>query len=172
MFIPAYGVMYMPSVSEWAGRLVLVACLFAGILALSLGTSLNPRARYIRGGKLAQPGKERQRKIAERVIRILVFSFGVFFVVQVIIPFVADCAELARTRSPVMVGGVAARIRLVPLIQEQVNLMRDGSVELRAYTMFFPARPFRSGQRLSLVVLPRSRVILAAHEVGPSEGRE
>lgn len=169
LLVLPFGIIYCPGVGEWLGRLFVVSLLFLGILAGCFGSSLNPRARYVRGGKLARPGMEHERRIAERICRGLAFAFGVFFTFQVAVPFGSDCAELVQRRQPMTITGTAIRSHAIPLLEQSVNLMRSGVSELRSWTMFFWIHPIHQGWDYQLAVLPRSRIILASDPLGVVE---
>jgi hypothetical protein len=169
VFVLPFTIICLSGGWEWFARLVVVSVAIAAVPIVCFGTSLNPGATYIRaGGKLSGPGLERPRQIVDLVMRIIVLSFGVFFLVIIAIPFMQDCKELAANGKPARVIGTVGRNSAVPFLKQSVNLMQGRQCESQSYTLLYAIHLLKVGGQYEFWVLPRSRMILMSFEVASS----
>ena len=165
VFLLPFVIVSLPGVPGWLGRVVAVS-IFAFLMTPGIfWFGLSPKSRVIgRSGKFNGPRFDKVRPQIERVIRIVVVTFGVFFFLYVTLPLASDLVHLARGEKPTRITAVV-RYKSVPLgglwfLKQSVRF----STEAVSYSLFYSWKPLRVGESYEFVVLSRSRFILEFHE--------
>jgi hypothetical protein len=162
LFILPFAVVSLPGIPTAAGRLVAVSSLLFAGPVIFLWYGVNPKSKII--GERAKLS-EKARPHVERIARVLIVAFAVFFVYVLTVPFATDLFYYAKGKEkPITIVGVI-KDKSVPLfglwfLKQGVRL----SYGAKSYALLYSWTPIRFDRSYEFVILPRSRMILDFRE--------
>ncbi len=165
VFVIPIVLINLPGVQVWIGRTIAVSSFMFFVPVGVFWFGLNPKTKMIRaGGKLATPQFDNLRPKIERAIRIVVVTFGIFFLVSETIPLAMDLIHLADSDMPTkFTDTVTSRTTALGGVLLGESSVRFAHNERSYYLFYSWLRPLRVGESYEFTVLPRSRAILEFH---------
>jgi len=163
IFVIPYFIIYGAPFPEYLSRLINYGIFFTAVPIWIFWWSLDPNIERIpKSAKLAQPGYEKARGVAEPVIRLLFCLLSVTVVLTVTIPFIQDSANLIRgSRKSILQGVVENRSSYIGTSFINQNVMfSEVNGSSQSYRLMYSLRRLELGECVRCIVLPKSRLIL------------
>ena|SRR5438874_9537980 len=163
LFVFPFAVVSLPGIPPSPARLLAVSSFVFAVPGIILWLGLNPKAKII--GDRARLS-DNARPHVERVARVLLVAFSVFFFYEMTVPFAIDVFHHAKgDEKPISIVGVI-KDKSVPLfglwfLKQGVQL----SCGAKSYTLLYSWTSIRFDRSYEFVILPRSTMILDAREI-------
>lgn len=169
VFVLPYLLIYFPGFPRWVGRVVAVSILFGFLTVGIFWFSLGPRSEVIAAGaKLNRPGLVKWRNPVEKVLRGLGVVFGIFFVIYITVPFVADVVDIFKGGQPAaVIGTIEENTSLFGLsfLRQAIHLRSPAGMQKDSYSFFYSFSALQVGGEYRLTVLSRTMIVLDAEKL-------
>ncbi len=160
-FLVPYACVYsgIENNTEWLGRLFANVLFDVFVLAVLVWLVARIR-RLMEGGHLYDSLNLRAQVVLYRSFQLMLLLALLSWSYYEIVPVTLDVVELIEIRQPhSVVGKVAPRRASTNILNQEFEVV-EAANKHRRYSLGFGTRRYLDGETKSLLVLPRSRIVL------------